>query len=297
MERPRLHRRYDYLSKRLLREIYDTVRAKEISARQLGKIQTKAGPVTVDADPVEPQPDNVYWLAEYAHDALEPIVGSLATAAVGGYLRAELPLTLAWLPVGGISDPVAWMYAKYDDEETGYTVVVLCGSIDNYRGFAPGSEKDTKYGGWYPSTAEGMRQIFQAMSQGNESEARINFIPEGYDVEGVANMANTLTELPRSQISGSGYYEVLAEVFLQMNGLRTTHDWRPIDTLILGAPLWVRSTAARPFRVTQSLPPEFAHAVEHYDRPSAARRGWKRLIGRFRELRRVATSMIKDIRS
>jgi hypothetical protein len=76
----------------------------------------------------------------------------------------------------------------------------------------------------------------------------------------VADMAFTLTQLPRSHVLASGYCEVLAEIFTRIENFRT-QAVEKIDTFLLGAPLWVTPTVATPLS-TRSLPADFERAIQ-----------------------------------
>jgi hypothetical protein len=206
------------------------------------------------------QPDNIYWLGDFAARTVPKFtLGMRSQGLVPTYLHAVIPLTWTILRVSDIAKPVAWMYADWNDFRSGRTVIALCGSVTNYRDLRPGTDNGTDLG-WYPSNAMGLEAIMRAMADGREADVRADMKTADQSMASVADMAFTLTRLPRSHVLASGYCEVLAEIFTKIENFRT-QSVEKIDTFLLGAPLWVTPTIATPLS-TRSLPTDFQRAIQ-----------------------------------
>jgi hypothetical protein len=222
---------------------------------------------TINSAPRSDQENNLFWLADFALKALAhktAIFGEGIPHEERPYVHVKAaPLTWAVLPVAaGTSGPVAWMYAKWRDSRAGMTLLGMCGSLENYVNIRPGT-RDSVPSAWYPSTPQGLAGIMSAMADGREDEVRLDMTSDGPNLLAVANMTNTLTALPRPHVGGSLYAELLMEEFVFARNIRIAgkDGGERIDTFILGAPLWVRSTAPVPMS-SGSLPPDFESALE-----------------------------------
>ena len=100
----------------------------------------------------------------------------------------------------------------------------------------------------------------RAMAEGREADVRADMEVADKSMASVADMAFTLTRLPRSHVLASGDCEVLVEIFTHIENFRT-QAVEKIDTFLLGAPLWVTPTVATPLS-TRSLPPDFERAIQ-----------------------------------
>ena len=264
---------YVYFSKRLLREVYDRVRAQDNLPRPEALQIGVPGMGSVNIKASEDQVDNIYWLTAFANRALASRTKPLSHVQDGQYLRAVLPLTYGLLPVIGAKRPVAWMYARYVDRLAGRSLVTLCGSGSNYRGAAPSQDFDPEYfiNGWYPSSGEGLRALISAMSEGREDEARFDLSkdrPTASDLSGYFDYMDRWTALSSCHLLAAGYFEVLAEVFYrapqEVASQLNSHQepYYKYDTIVLGAPLWVRT--AIPPRTTEPSS-DFSASRDKYD--------------------------------
>lgn len=206
------------------------------------------------------QPENIYWLGDLAAKSVPTFtLGERPQGTGPAYLHAVIPLTWTILRVSDIAKPVAWMYADWHDFRGGRIVVALCGSVTNYRDLRPDTDSGTELG-WYPSSAMGLEAIMRAMAEGREADVRADMGTADQSMASVADMAFTLTRLPRSHVLASGYCEVLAEIFTHIENFRTQATEK-VDTFLLGAPLLVTPTVATPLS-GRSLPADFERAIQ-----------------------------------
>ena|SRR5215471_4584964 len=252
---------YLYASERLLGEVYKKARSSlgpmTVTSLSAG-IPGTALSASVGRNP--DQPDNIYWLGDFAARTVPKFtLGKRPQGLVPTYLHAVVPLTWTILRVSDVAKPVAWMYADWHDFRGGRTVLALCGSVTNYRDLRPDTDNGTDLG-WYPSSAMGLEAIMKAMAEGREADVRADMETADKSMASVADMAFTLTRLPRSHVLASGYCEVLAEIFTHIDNFRTQAAEK-IDTFLLGAPLWVTPTVATPLSA-RSLPPDFERAIQ-----------------------------------
>jgi hypothetical protein len=212
--------------------------------------------------------ENRYERAQEVFEILEQsgFVGSLdATNEDLFFWAPDLPLTLAALPVMGLKKPVAWMYASYEDHAAGRTFISLCGSINNYIGFAAGDQEAII--GWYPSSSPGLHAIIESLSneRGGVGEwTRLMSEPGRHEFY---NLLSALSELPRGHIVGQAFMEVLAKVFHLEHDVKITFNGPNgvrghFDTVLVGAPLWVRSATAKPLGQDGTIPLGFERSIE-----------------------------------
>ena len=253
---------YLYASERLLGDVYSRAKASNRSWQISGASGAIPGTgLAMSVGRSSDQPDNIYWLGEFARTNLRTFrLGETPKSGSSRhiYIRTA-PLNWAILRVGETVGPVAWIYGDWTDRRSGRTVLTLCGSVENYRELRPGTRDCTTLG-WYPSCPMGLASVIHAMAEGRENEIRKDMATTEPSLVSVADMAFTLTRLPRPHVLASGYVEVLAEVFTFAQNFRSPPNEK-IDTFILGAPLWICPTVAEPLS-TRSLPPDFETAIE-----------------------------------
>jgi hypothetical protein len=262
MPHPRIRHDYVYVSRRLLRDVYDMagggrgLSLERVQAK--GHVNVLAAGVEGSADFGRPAAavDNPYSLAEFALRALKDRIDPLAGARRHRYVRAVLPLTWLSLPVLYMPEPVAWMFANFTDDRAGETFVGLCGSVANYRHRVPAEAPAPNAVQWYPSSPEGLRAIVEAMVARREQDALRDLTRAAPAIEDVVAMATRLSwgERPSAHTLGSDTVEVLAQVFVAERGVVSRWTDRRIDTLVLGAPLWVRTAESKPAPIDLGRP-------------------------------------------
>lgn len=264
------HRLYHYVSDRLCNDVIEMA---QTSSRNIQRsvnigIRSPVGPyIGVTRTSTQESTNNRYYLAERAWWILDKsgLISSLTETNEDLFICAELPLTMTSLPIMGLQHPVAWMYASYPDIDAGNIFVSLCGSIDNYIGFAPG--EDSRGRGWYPSSSPGLHAIIEKLSQENEGAGKWARLMEEPGREEFYNLLSALGELPRAHVIYQGFVQVLAKVMFADNNIQIA-DNKPygthghFDTVIVGAPLWVRSATAKPLGPDGRMPSGFEGSVE-----------------------------------
>jgi hypothetical protein len=164
----------------------------------------------------------------------------------GGFVFVKLPLTLGQLPVVGLNDPVAWMYAVCHDPIFGQMFISLCGSIHNYIGFAGIGDEDQTLDGWYPSSSAGLHAIIERLSEESGDlwkRGEWERLIENPHETSFFYYLSALTHVEDIYTLQNTDVEVLAKIFffaknVKLDGPRTTGHF---DTVIAGAPIWVRS--------------------------------------------------------
>lgn len=286
------HRLYHYVSNRLCNEI---VQMAQTSSRKVQRsvdigIRSPVGPyIGVTSTSTQESASNRYYLAERAWRILDRagLISSLTETNEDLFVCAELPLTLTSLPIMGLQDPVAWMYSSYPDIDAGNTFVSLCGSIDNYIGFAPGEDGTRR--GWHPSSSPGLHAIIEKLSQENEGAGKWARLMEEPGRGEFYYLLSALSELPRAHVIYQGFVQVLAKVMFADKNIKIGKN-KPygahghFDTVIVGAPLWVRSATAKPLGPDGRMPSGFERSVEgisgtpsSYHKPNHERRRWWRI--------------------
>jgi hypothetical protein len=268
--KPRLHHLYHYVSDRWLKNA--SLMARERSRQRdtnIGfHIPLPLGPsIDIDNRAKVAGAENPFERAQKVFEILErsDYIDPLDAAVEDRFVSADIPLTLATLPIMGLRKPVAWMYASYEDPAAGRTFMSFCGSVDNYIGYAAG-DKET-INGWFPSASPGLHAIIESLSNersGVGDWTRLMSEPGRHEFY---NLLSALSELPRGHVVGQAYMEVLAAVFhsehdvdIKFNGVSGVRGH--FDTILVGAPLWVRSGAARPLGNNLQIPAGFEQSIE-----------------------------------
>src|SRR5438034_1739237 len=132
--KPRLHHLYHYVSDRWLKDAYFLFQAEDgIRDTNIGfRIPLPMGPsIQIDNRAKEVNAENRYERAQEVLEILNrsDFIDSLDAAKEDRFVWADIPLTLATLPVMGLTRPVAWMYASYEDPAAGRTFISFCGSV------------------------------------------------------------------------------------------------------------------------------------------------------------------------
>jgi uncharacterized protein DUF7019 len=239
---------YIYISRRLVRELYQQHRAN----RQAPNITltAKLPGINVQASPGE-QPENDYWLARKATDIVRDNTGSLLDP--GTYIRATMDVTWADLPFLEGGYEVAWLTCVADTDE-GPVFAALCGSIGNYVGYSPGESQSR---GWYPSRATGMERLLKSFSADNDDVDAAAEWGGGDNPEMVISSAFTIAAtLGRGHIAGHARLEVLFQVFRyldyrQNTGLRNGQ----LRAAMIGTPIWAVTVPPLPATFETQAPP------------------------------------------
>ena len=273
--RPRLHHLYYYVSDRWLNEAYSMARERTNRRKTTTTFGIQGSPfiplapsLNISASTNEAPTENRYKRAQEVFEILDRSgsVGSLAATSEDIFFwEADLPLTLAALPVMGLEKPVAWMYASYDDHAAGRTFISLCGSVNNYIGFAAGDGE--VIAGWYPSSSPGLHAIIESLSNERGGVGEWTRLMSEPGRREFYYLLSALSELPRGHIVGQGFMEVLAKVFYLEHNVNITSSGLAgvrghFDTVLVGAPLWVRSATARPLGQDGAIPECFKGSIE-----------------------------------
>lgn len=260
MRVPQVSERYTYTSERLLREVWDQANA-QVRRRLTGgevSITLPVGSIKAGGSLGDDQP-NVFRLAEFACQALRNRIVPVSAATEGKYLQIvfdepDRELRCYRLPVAGMPTRVAWIYGTYDDPAAGLTLVGLCGSINNYLGAV--AERPSPGTGpqeiWYPSSLAGLRKIFAARAE-DEAVKDLTNLRHDEQTENPISTALRMTLLGERYIFDQGPREVFAEILVAGPASPNEHGY---DTVILGAPLWIRHAPARLVRTEHPVSTE-----------------------------------------
>lgn len=268
--RSRLHHLYYYVSDRWLNDAYLMARERN-SQRDTSigiHIPLPLGPsVDINTRAKEASTENPYKRAQQVYEMLDRsgLIGSPDATNDDLFVWATgIPLTLATLPVMGLGKPVAWMYASYEDPVAGRTFISFCGSVNNYIGYAAGDKEAIN--DWYPSASPGLHAIIESLSnerRGVGEWSRLMSEPGRHEFY---NLLSALSELPRGHVVAQAFMEVLAKVFYSEHDVKISFNGPSgvrghFDTVLVGAPLWVRSATARPLGNDQ-VPSGFEQSIE-----------------------------------
>ena len=183
------------------------------------RIPLPMGPsIQIDNRAKEVNAENRYERAQEVLEILNrsDFIDSLDAAKEDRFVWADIPLTLATLPVMGLTRPVAWMYASYEDPAAGRTFISFCGSVNNYIGYAAGDKESID--DWYPSASPGLHAIIESLSNersGVGDWTRLMAEPGRHEFY---NLLSALSELPRGHVIGQGFMEALAMIFYSEHG-------------------------------------------------------------------------------
>jgi hypothetical protein len=268
--KPRLHHLYHYVSDRWLNDAY--LMARERSRQRdtnIGfHIPLPLGPsIEIDNRAREADAQNRYKRAQEVFEILDSsdFIDSLGAASEGRFVWADIPLTLATLPVMGLRRPVAWMYASYEDPAAGRTFISFCGSVNNYIGYAAGDKEAID--DWYPSASPGLHAIIESLSNERRGVGDWTRLMSEPGRREFYNLLSALSELPRGHVVGQAFMEALAIIFHSEHDVEIKFDGPSgvrghFDTVLVGAPLWVRSAAARPLGNDRHIPQGFERSIE-----------------------------------
>jgi hypothetical protein len=290
---PRLHHLYDYVSDRWVNDAYEMAYRRRSRPDINIKLQIPLPlPVSLDigVQPKEINTENRYERAQKVYEILQgsDFVDSLKEVNKGRFVWVpDMPLTLATLPIMGLTNPVAWMYASYEDPAAGRTFISLCGSsVNNYIGLASGDRETIQ--GWYPSASGGLHAIVESLSNERNGVGEWDRLVSEPGRHEFYNLLAALTELPRGHVVEQAFVEVLAFVFfaerdveIRFNGPSGVRGH--FDTVLVGAPVWVRSAVARPLGTDPTMPQGFERSIEDVGprsvlstRVNRSRRWWPR---------------------
>lgn len=253
-------RTYIYLSRRLLRDLYDQHEAERRRRRLSAEV--RAPGFALRSEGREDPTDNPFWLAKQATEAVSDHTGTLMDP--GRYVRTKLFLTWSQVPFREDSYKVAWMWA-IERPETGPVFVALCGSLRNY--LAYDSYDHQTADGWFPSSADGLRYLVRCFAHAKDDPYSAAQRPQEITVPRLLGTAYAITDvLGIGHQIGQAEMEVLFEVFEYADDI-TLGSVRYRRALI-GTPLWVATMPPRPFAHRPVYEP-ILEAGDFVDSPSS----------------------------
>jgi len=238
--------RYEYISKRLTREIVHQHEAAR--RRRSSTVGLRAGPVSLTSQSQVPDYDNEYDLARRATSAVVNNTGSLESP--GFYITATMKMEVTKVSFhigfeGTTHQEVAGFFADEVVVGIGRVFVVLMGSITNLIGWRAGDTLQTDRS---PSDAAGMYDILDATLADTDAKVDKRHLRRDQkhrNGDRSLDAAHAVAYRHDDHLKDEGPFEFLAVSHHFEIGVTINHT--RYDVALLGAPVWVATPPPQPF--------------------------------------------------